>query len=253
MPSSALSLRRHALHRHGLALVFVMLASINVYNVQAATLSEAKEAAASGRITEAAAIYQTLAAQGDAKAQFNLGTMYMNGEGVVANKQQALDWYRRSAEAGYVEAQYTLGVLYFRPEMVGTPDYTSAIAWYKKAAEQGHEKSQLNLGIIYFRGDVIEPDYPQSARWYVMAAEQGNAEAQYNLGVMYANAEGIPADLPRGYMWLKMASENQDASARRMQKRLHMLAFVGAKMSAEQKAEGEALALKCKQQQGRGC
>ena len=40
------------------------------------------------------------AEQGDAGAQFNLGVMYANGEGVLGNDAEAVRWYR-TAEQGH--------------------------------------------------------------------------------------------------------------------------------------------------------
>ena len=38
------------------------------------------------------------AEQGDAEAQFNLGLMYTNGDGVPQDYQEAVSWYRKAAE-----------------------------------------------------------------------------------------------------------------------------------------------------------
>ena len=43
---------------------------------------------------------KTLAEQGYAKAQFNLGVMYYQGDGVLRNYAKALEWYKQAAEQG---------------------------------------------------------------------------------------------------------------------------------------------------------
>ena len=58
------------------------------------------------------AAYRKAADQGDAKAQFNLGNCYANGNGVQKDLTQAVFWYRKAADQGYVEAQYNLGQCY---------------------------------------------------------------------------------------------------------------------------------------------
>ena len=50
--------------------------------------------------------------QGDANAQFNLGHMYYNGEGVPKDDAEAVKWYRLAAEQGDASAQSRLGVMY---------------------------------------------------------------------------------------------------------------------------------------------
>lgn len=43
-------------------------------------------------------IVRKAADQGDASAQYNLGVMYVNGEGVTQDYKQAAKWYRKAAE-----------------------------------------------------------------------------------------------------------------------------------------------------------
>ena len=50
--------------------------------------------------------------QGDAAAQFNLGVMYENGEGVPQDYAAALTGYRRAADQGHAGAHCNLGVFY---------------------------------------------------------------------------------------------------------------------------------------------
>lgn len=108
------------------------------------------------------------AEQGDASAQFNLGVMYDNGEGVPQDHQQA-------------------------------------VAWYRKAAEQGYASAQFNLGNMYLNGRGVPQDHQQAVIWYRKAAEQGEASAQYNLGHMYANGEGVPQNYSLAYTWVSVA------------------------------------------------
>jgi len=52
------------------------------------------------------------AEQGVAEAQFNLGLMYYNGQGVRQDYAEAVRWYRQAAEQGNAEAQNNLGAMY---------------------------------------------------------------------------------------------------------------------------------------------
>lgn len=76
------------------------------------------------------------AKRGDANAQSNLGVMYENGRGVVADYAEAVKWYRKSAEQGSVFGQSNLAFMYLSGR--GVPeDAAVAVSWYRKAAEQG--------------------------------------------------------------------------------------------------------------------
>ena len=73
--------------------------------------------------------WRSLAEQGDAGAQLNLGYMYDNGYGVTQDYKEAIKWYRRAAEQGNARAQYNLGLMY--DGGYGVPqDYVQAYMWY---------------------------------------------------------------------------------------------------------------------------
>ena len=57
-------------------------------------------------------LFLPLAEQGDADAQFNLGVMYDEGDGVPQDYKEAFKWYRFAAEQGVALAQTYLGVMY---------------------------------------------------------------------------------------------------------------------------------------------
>ena len=56
-------------------------------------------------------LFGALAEAGDARAQFALGLLYDNGEGLAQDDQRALEWYRASAAQGYAKAQYNLALM----------------------------------------------------------------------------------------------------------------------------------------------
>ncbi len=146
-----------------------------------------------------------LAEQGDATAQFALGLMYDNGEGVPQDDAEAAKWYRRAAEQGDASAQYNLGVMY--DNGYGVPqDHAEAVKWYRLAAQQGVAKAQYNLGLMYGNGQGVPQDYAEAAKWYRRAAEQGFADAQNNLGFMYGNGQGVPQDYVEAHQWYNLAA-----------------------------------------------
>lgn len=86
--------------------------------------------------------------QGDAGAQFNLGLMYFQGEGVAKNKREAMKWFRKAADQGDPDAQFNVGYMYNHGEGV-RKNIAAAMEWYEKAASQGHSAAQNDLGLIY--------------------------------------------------------------------------------------------------------
>ena len=82
--------------------------------------------------------WHPLAEQGHAKAQFNLGVMYADGEGIQQDYGQAVEWYRRAAEQGYAMAQYNLGVMYANGRGV-VQNYVTAHMWGNIARANGND------------------------------------------------------------------------------------------------------------------
>ena len=58
----------------------------------------------------------------------------------------------KKAKAGDHDAQYNLGIMY--AEGQGVPqDYKKAAEWFTRAADQGEALAQTSLGVMYDKGD----------------------------------------------------------------------------------------------------
>ncbi len=94
--------------------------------------------AAYGRADYATAyrMWRLLADQGNADAQYFLGYMYSDGQGVAHDDAAAVSWWRKAAEQGVAEAAYNLGVRY--EDGRGVPqDYVEAHKYYNLAGAAG--------------------------------------------------------------------------------------------------------------------
>jgi TPR repeat protein len=119
---------------------------------------------------------KALAEKGSNPAQFTLGVMYENGQGVARDYKEAVKWYRSAADKGYAEAQFNLGGMYLKGIGV-LQDNREAAKWLKMAAEQGHDKAQNNLGGMYFQGKGVIQDLVQAHMWANLAVINGNGNA----------------------------------------------------------------------------
>ncbi|MEX2479380.1 MAG: tetratricopeptide repeat protein [Gammaproteobacteria bacterium] len=72
-----------------------------------------------------------------AYAQYFLGRMYADGQGVAKDPERAAEWYRKAAEQGVADAQFRLGQLYENGDGVPT-DLEYAFGWYGVAAHLGN-------------------------------------------------------------------------------------------------------------------
>jgi TPR repeat protein len=219
-------------------------------SAQANTLEEAKIKLSQKDFAAAHAIYLTLANQNDAKACYNLGLMYHDGDGVTQNMDEAVKWYTKSADLNYREAQYMLASLVFR-RGIQSISYERAAQYYQQAAELGHVKSQLNLGMLFYRGDVIAQDLAASLKWLSLAASNNNSEAQGYMANLYMQGIGVQQDTVKAAMWLMLAKDNEDK--RYVGRHSKMLNHTTAQMTSEQVASASQLATQCKNQQMKGC
>jgi TPR repeat protein len=104
--------------------------------------------------------------------RFQKGTdAYANGDYAAA-----LAKFKPLAERGNAQAQFNLGVMYHQGQGVSQDDKEAAV-WWSKAAEQGHAEAQDNLGFRYARGQGIVQDWVQADKWFTIAAAAGNESA----------------------------------------------------------------------------
>ena len=147
-------------------------------------------------------------------AQYNLGCMFEQGQGVERNSTKAALWHRRAAEQGDPDAQTSLGHKYLNGEGVKR-DVRKAIHWFRKAAEQGHADAQLNLGAHYYLGEGLRRNDAEAVRLFRLSAEQHCPEAQANLGRMYHEGQGVARDDREAVRLLRLAAEQGLPDAQR--------------------------------------
>ena len=118
---------------------------------------------------------QTAATQGDATAQFILGSLY--AKGMAPDPQHAAKWYAAAAAKGNVKAMHNLAIAYLSGDGV-EKNTATAIDWFTKAAKGGYVDAAMNLAVLYDRGDGIDRSPRQALHWYDEAATKGDTEAK---------------------------------------------------------------------------
>jgi len=103
-----------------------------------------------GNYAEAYCRWKPLAERGYAEAQYHLGWLYANGNGMAVDIEKALDWWRAAAAQGHADAQFAVGLAYTTGEGIQA-DLDEAVKWYLAAARQGHQDARDIL--IQLNGD----------------------------------------------------------------------------------------------------
>jgi len=153
-------------------------------------------------------LWRPLAGQGNAKAQFNIGVMYNNGQGVDEDPVEALVWYRKAADQGHVKALFNIGDAYRTGRGVDK-NMNEAVNWYQKAADLGYSKAQYAIGLITLTGQGVPKDERVGMEWILSAAKAGYPEAEFMMGRVYLKGLGeYLQNKAEAIKWFRKAAEN---------------------------------------------
>lgn len=206
------------------------------------------------------------AESGDARAESDLGAIYLKGgDGVSKNAAKAIDWYQKAAAQGNADAQYALALCYAELGLWNTglsvPDCANAVpkddakadAWLQKAATQGLASAQYSLGQRYRLGEGVPKDAGKAFEWTKRAAVQGMPSAQAWLGVAYQAGDGVSANFAKAAEWYQKAAVQGYMPAQFMLSGLYesgrgvpqdtVLAYAWSNIAARPGNEGTAFAV----------
>jgi TPR repeat protein len=157
-------------------------------------------------------------------AQWKLGRMYADGNGVAQDDLRAFEYFSRIANAHaedspsapqaaiVANAFVALGRYYLNgipnSKIKSDPDRAREMFSYA-ASYFGNADAQYDLARLYLRGaGASRDDFRYGARWLGLAAQKGQHQAQALLGQMLFNGEQLPRQAARGLMWLTLARDS---------------------------------------------
>lgn len=202
-----------------------------------AELDKGRAAFSAGQINEALQHFRAASEQGNARAAYNLGIFYMNGQGVAADKTQAFVWFRKAAEAGDAMAQFNMGVAAETGD--GMPvDRKAAQSWYERAARAGDVRAAARLILVmtaplpaytppsplpatfdesFYKGLSASKrgEYAEAFRYWQYSARAANdINAMKNMGLLYYQGLGVKQDYAEARRWWAEAvARGDDAEA----------------------------------------
>ena len=157
-------------------------------------------------------------------AQWKLGRMYADGDGVAQDDLRAFEYFSRIANqhaedspsapqaAIVANAFVALGRYYLNgiPNSKIKADSERAREMFSYAASYfGNADAQYDLARLYLRGvGSSRDDFRYGARWLGLAAQKGQHQAQALLGQMLFNGDQLPRQAARGLMWLTLARDS---------------------------------------------
>jgi len=181
------------------------------------TVAHAPEA---GAKPNALTALQYAAEQGEPVAQWKLGRMYADGDGVPRDDLRAFNYFSAianthpddapgSPQASFVaNAFVALGHYYLSgiPDTRITADPERAREMFDYAATYfGDADAQYELGRLYLNNKPSDPH--QAARWFLLAATKGHCRAEVALGDLLFQGHAVPRQAARGLMWLTLGKD----------------------------------------------
>jgi len=151
--------------------------------------------------------FETAANQGHGESMFYISDFYFNGD--YKEKDMALfyQWSKRSAEAGSLNGMRNLAYAY--SNALGTEkDLKESFVWRLKIAETVGEPSDKSyLGYMYTQGIGTDVNVDEGIKWYTIAAEGNYLDAMFRLGAIYSTTKMGRYDIDKTVYWLLKASE----------------------------------------------
>lgn len=150
--------------------------------------------------------YRKAAEAGDVYGMTCLGYCYHDGTGAAKDEAEAIKWFRKAAVLGETKSMTCLGACYYNGHGV-TKDEMEAVKWLRKAAELGEVEAMTRLGSCYYDGLGVTKDEVEAVKWLSKAVKLGNATAMFKLGLYYSNCTGMRKDVVEAIKWFRKAAE----------------------------------------------
>ncbi len=138
--------------------------------------------------------------RGNARAQFDLGLMYANGNGVVKNEALALIWFNRAAQNNFSKPIRVKKVL-------KTKGTSQRFIFAKAAAAKGNSRAQFDLGMMYRKGEGVSKNDALAFNYFHKAARNNSVEAKFQMGLNFAEGRGVRKQSQLAKYWFKLAAK----------------------------------------------
>jgi TPR repeat protein len=163
---------------------------------------------------------QYAAEQGQPVAQWKLGRMYAEGDGVPRDDLRAFNYFSQIANSHPDEVPGTPQARFVANAFVALGHYyLTGIPNSKVSADPARGRDMLSYAATYFGdadaqyelGRIYLGDKPsdphQAARWFQLAASKGQCRAEAALGDLLFQGKTVPRQAARGLMWLTLSKD----------------------------------------------
>jgi hypothetical protein len=170
---------------------------------------------------------------GDPRASYVYGVLLCEGKGVVKNAREGHSWLTKASEMGSVNAEARIGKDYLYGGDGFTAEPTKALPLIEKASESGNPWACGRLGEILEKGKLLPKDLEKSRSLFQKGAELGDPASQFEYARLLMMSDPVKA-----YPWIKLAEEGHDTRA------IGLMTECRPGLTPDQVASGDAVAEK---------
>lgn len=152
----------------------------------------------------------------DPVVEYYMGRMRLYGYGQLKNNTLAIKHFKQAAEQGFLPAQEIMG----RYALLEEKNPEEALYWFKKSAELNDIQAQMYCAAAYQFGVGVKQNSDVAKRYYIAAARGGDSIAQYTLAQSFLETHQS-ANKQLGLIWLNKSLNQNNPEAQVMMSELY--------------------------------
>lgn len=132
---------------------------------------------------------EPLAEEGNSKAMYILGQMYMNGDGVQHSDEMTKKWWGKASSAGNLGATVSLANLLIASG--NTEEKRKGVLLLEEAADFDDASVQFDVGVQYMMGTNVKQNFSKAFEYFQKSSLNGNEDAKCILSYFYQHGLGV--------------------------------------------------------------
>ena len=152
----------------------------------------------------------------DPVIDYYLGRMRLYGYGQLKNNVLAMRHFKQAGERGFLPAQRILA----RVALFEDKNLEQALYWFKKSADANDTAAQMYCAAAYLFGVGTKKNQDVARRYYIAAAKNGDSIAQYTVAQNFLETRHS-ANKTLGLIWLNKSVAQNNPEAQLMLSELY--------------------------------
>jgi TPR repeat protein len=192
-------------------------------------------------------LWRRAAAAGEPRASFNLFEVYSKGRGAPGDEQKALGHLQEALAGHLPEAFERLGAAHYFGLYGFDRDYALAAESWRKGADGGDGRSLHNLACLHFEGLGAERNPGLAVALWTEAVEKGCLDSLPRLATAYDEGRGVEKDRKKAEGLWRLGADEGEAECLFRLGRIYQSGEVVSEFLSQDRAAYPQLAAECYQ------